>query len=85
MILTNNFSHDGAVERFNEVMAICDSYYAAENLAKNYNTAESVVNAWIKSDTHRKNLECAKCNSFGISVTKDSNINYYTTMFTIID
>jgi uncharacterized protein YkwD len=48
MILTNNFSHDGAVERFNEVMAICDSYYAAENLAKNYNTAESVVNAWIK-------------------------------------
>jgi uncharacterized protein YkwD len=44
-----------------------DSYYAAENLAKNYNTAESVVNAWIKSDTHRKNLECAKCNSFGIS------------------
>jgi uncharacterized protein YkwD len=69
MILTNNFSHDGAVERFNEVMAICDSYYAAENLAKNYNTAESVVNAWIKSDIG-KNLECAKCNSFGISVTK---------------
>jgi hypothetical protein len=29
MILTHNFSHDGAVERFNKVMAICDSYYAA--------------------------------------------------------
>lgn len=30
--------------------------YAGENLAKNYPTARATVNAWMNSETHRKNI-----------------------------
>ncbi len=42
--------------------------YAGENLARNFNTAEEVVDAWMNSSTHRANLLKAEYNDIGLAV-----------------
>lgn len=43
--------------------------YAGENLAKNYTTAKEVVNAWMKSPTHKANILDKDFKEIGIGVT----------------
>jgi len=52
----------------------------AETVAYGYTSAESVVNAWLKSVGHRKVLE-GDYNRVGIGVVKDMNRkNYFTVL-----
>ncbi len=45
-----------------------DYVYAGENLARNFNTAEEVVEAWMNSPTHRANILKSEYNDIGLSV-----------------
>lgn len=42
--------------------------YAGENLARNFNTSEEVVEAWMNSPTHRANILKSEYNDIGLSV-----------------
>lgn len=42
--------------------------YAGENLAKNYATAQTTVNAWMKSPTHRENVLNKEYTEVGFAV-----------------
>ena len=48
-----------------------------ENLAKLYNTGESVVDAWMASPTHAANIMDGGFKSVGIAVYQAPNGNYY--------
>lgn len=47
---------------------------AAENIARGYSTPERVVNAWMNSDGHRKNILNPKYSYIGIGYTDDKNM-----------
>jgi uncharacterized protein YkwD len=66
-MLSSGFNHNGAVERFNEVRKVFNSIYEAEILAKDFTTAKSVLNGWIKSDSHNKQMTKPNINQVGIS------------------
>lgn len=57
---------------------ILDSGYsylhAGENLARDFNNSDSVVEAWMKSPTHRANLISSKYQDIGVAVV-DGKIN----------
>src|SRR3989344_9271313 len=42
--------------------------YAGENLARGYNSANDVLNAWLASPTHRYNIMSSKYNNVGFAV-----------------
>ncbi|MFI1770603.1 CAP domain-containing protein [Thalassobellus citreus] len=53
----------------------------SENVAYGYTSAESVVNAWLKSEAHRIVIE-GDYSNIGFGVLKSPNNNYYyTTLF----
>jgi hypothetical protein len=47
-----------------------DFLYAGENLAVNFIDSEDVVSAWMKSETHKKNILNGKFREIGIGVSK---------------
>lgn len=50
-------------------------------MAYGFETAQGVVNAWVKSDAHRKAME-GEATHFGISVKRDTKgKNYFTNIF----
>lgn len=54
--------------------------WAGENLAYGYNTTQGVINAWIKSEGHNKNL----LNNWvyiGVKITNYNNRKYYCLIF----
>lgn len=44
--------------------------YAGENLAMNFQSAEGMINAWMKSSSHRKNILSEDYNEAGIGIVK---------------
>ena len=76
------FGHSGFDNRLNSLMkSIPGSTGGAENVAYGAETAEQVVDMWIKSAGHRKNI-LGNYNYTGIGVAKgrDGNL-YYTQIF----
>jgi uncharacterized protein YkwD len=58
------------------------SYAWGENIAFGYNTAATVVNAWINSPEHRANILNGNFTETGVSVRVDSQgILYFTQVF----
>lgn len=55
--------------------------YAGENIAKGQKTAEAVVNAWMNSEGHRKNILNSKFTDMGIGYVKANGTTYWTQMF----
>lgn len=53
--------------------------FAGENLARDYNDAEDVVNAWMSSETHRQNLLSSQYTEMGIAArNRESNWSYWS-------
>lgn len=44
--------------------------YAGENLARDFDSAQDVVKAWMQSPTHRENLLSSKYHDIGVSVVQ---------------
>jgi uncharacterized protein YkwD len=59
--------------------------YAGENLARNFDDSTSVVEAWMKSESHRKNILFENFTDLGIGIginsQNDNEGIYITTIF----
>lgn len=81
MVTKSSVSHDNFHKRKTYLQSNANAVSVGENVAYGYSSAKSVVNAWIKSDGHRKNLE-GNFNYFNISAEKDASGKwYYTNIF----
>lgn len=81
MVVENQISHDNFFERSNFLKENASAKVVSENVAYGYTHAESVVNAWLKSDSHRENIE-GDFTDFDISAEQNSNGDwYYTNIF----
>ena len=80
MISTGNASHDYFYLRSDELKNK-GAIHVSENIAYGYASAQSVVNAWLKSEPHRKIIEGDYYNiGFGVLKSLD-NKYYFTTLF----
>lgn len=82
MAETGKVCHDNFAERSQELMSTANAISVGENVGYGYSTAEGVVNAWIKSEGHRTNIEKPQYTHFGISTEQNSEgRNYFTQIF----
>jgi uncharacterized protein YkwD len=73
MIKKDYFAHnsvDGKTPWYWIEKAGYDYKYAGENLAVNFTSAETQQEAWMKSETHRKNILNKNYQEIGVAVTK---------------
>ena len=82
MIQNNDVSHAQFKERSDDIIRVLGAKTVNENIAYNYATLESALNAWIRSPGHRANLE-GKFTNFGISIVVNqvNGKKYYTIIF----
>lgn len=81
MIENNEVCHDFFGNRYQALVSSVNAKSVSENVAFGYRTADAVVNAWIKSDGHRKNME-GDHTHFGISVKEGNDGKlYFTNIF----
>lgn len=66
------FGHAGFSERANKLVQQLRGSAASENVAMGQRSAQEVVQSWLNSVQHRKNIE-GDFNLTGISVVKDKN------------
>ena len=86
MIDTKVVSHDGFVERSENIMKALGAKTVGENIAYNYNSPQAALKAWLNSPAHKKNIEGDYTN-FGISIREDAATGkkYYTNIFAKIN
>ncbi len=76
------FGHQGFEERVEVIQSELGGNGFAENVAKDYPDAESVVEAWLESNGHKRNIEGEKYNLSGLGVVQDENgMLYFTQIF----
>lgn len=81
MIYRDEVSHDYFYEREAYLKEKLAAVEVAENVAYAYNSAEAVLNAWLKSSEHKNNLE-GGFTHYGISVKKNAQGRlFYTSIF----
>jgi len=81
MVVENTVSHDNFYSRSNYLKANAGALTVSENVAYGYTQASSVVNAWLKSDAHRENIE-GDFTNFDVSAEQNSEGDwYYTNIF----
>jgi len=81
----NYFSHTSPT--YGDPFAMMKSFgikygYAGENIAKGYNSAESVMNGWMNSSGHRANILNSNFKTIGVGYVKANGTTYWTQMFT---
>ena len=82
MIEKNEINHDNFGVRFEKLKKDANAKTVGENVAYGYNSAKSVVNGWLNSESHRALIENENFTHFGISVeNNDDGRNYFTQMF----
>ena len=76
------FGHDGFAQRIaNAHQKIPNSQAGAENVAFNYKTAKIVVDGWMNSSGHKRNI-LGHYNLTGIGIVRDSaGKPYFTQIF----
>ncbi|MDX2370195.1 MAG: CAP domain-containing protein [Colwellia sp.] len=73
------FSHTGLDESTVATRVTAQGYtwsYAAENIAGGQTTAQSVVDAWMTSDGHCKNIMSENPTEMGLACSENSNVTY---------
>lgn len=81
MVIENEVSHDNFFERSNFLKANAGAKVVSENVAYGYTYAESVVDAWLKSESHRQNIE-GDFTNFDVSAEQNNSGQwYYTNIF----
>ena len=82
--IVHNFSHtrpDGS-SCFTAAQEAGVSYrYAGENIAYGYPTPEQVVDGWMKSERHRKNILSASFKRIGIGCYESKGVLYWSQFF----
>ncbi len=81
MVQTHNVSHANFSQRSSFLKQRAGANRVSENVAFGYNTAESVVNAWLNSESHRGAIE-GDYTHFEVSAEQGENgYWYYTNIF----
>lgn len=75
---TQTVSHANFFTRSNFLKSNAGAKSVSENVAYGYSSAESVVNAWMRSEAHKKNIE-GDFTNFEISAEKDVDDRWYFT------
>lgn len=78
MITKGSLSHDNFSSRASSIASKVEVQMVAENVAKDYDTAQEAFNGWYKSSTHKKTME-GDFTHTAVSVKKDENGNFYFT------
>ena len=78
MIQNAEVCHENFGLRYQALVNSVQAKAVSENVAYGYRTAEAVVAAWIKSDSHRKNM-LGNHTHFGISVREGQDGKFYFT------
>ncbi len=78
MIDKNEVSHDFFYQRKEYLTKNASAVGVGENVAYGYSSAESVVNAWIKSEGHKKNIE-GDFTHFDVTAEKSADGKWYFT------
>jgi len=78
MIEVDNVSHDNFFQRKESLQLNANANVVSENVAYGFNSAESVVNAWLNSPSHRANIE-GDFTDFDISAEQNSEGKWYFT------
>lgn len=76
MISKAAINHTDFDKRAAEISRRTGALFVAENLAKDYSTNEKALEAWLKSDGHKKNIEGDYTHS-AVSIQKDANGKRY--------
>jgi uncharacterized protein YkwD len=81
MIATGTISHDNFSARASGISSEVAATQVAENVAKEYATAQKAFNEWLASAGHRKNIE-GDFSHTAVSVKMNTEgIYYYTQLF----
>ena len=82
MISKNEINHDFFNERSQNIMAVLGASKVNENVAYNFSSAGSVLNAWLNSPGHKANIE-GNFTHFGASIriNPETGKKYYTNIF----
>lgn len=82
MITHNVVNHDLFQERSQNIIEVLGASRVNENVAYNYLTSNSALNAWLKSPGHKANIE-GDFTHFGISIriNPETGKKYYTNIF----
>ncbi|MFC0604794.1 CAP domain-containing protein [Winogradskyella pulchriflava] len=78
MIEVNNVSHDNFFQRKQSLQLNANANIVSENVAYGFNSAESVVNAWLNSPSHKENIE-GDYTDFDISAEQNNEGKWYFT------
>ena len=80
MIDEGKISYDNSADRIQDFYANINGLSrVAEAVANRYNSAESLLEAWLKNATIKKNIETDDYTHTGISAIKDNQGTYYFT------
>jgi uncharacterized protein YkwD len=82
MIANNVVNHDDFEARSSNIIKAFGAKSVSENVAYDYNSAKGVLDAWLKSEGHKKNIE-GDFTHFGISIrmSPTTGKKYYTNIF----
>ncbi len=81
MIINNVVNHYDFVARSQNIMNVLGAKTVSENVAYDYNTPKSTLDAWLNSPEHKACIE-GDFTHFGISIRADSaGKKYYTNIF----
>jgi uncharacterized protein YkwD len=82
MIAKKVVNHDLFEQRSHNIIAVLGAVKVNENVAYNFATPNSALNAWLNSPDHKANIEGAFTH-FGVSIRIDSltGKKYYTNIF----
>jgi uncharacterized protein YkwD len=82
MIARKVVNHDLFSQRSENIMEVLSAVKVNENVAYNFVTSNSALNAWLNSPGHKANLE-GNFTHFGISIRIDESTGkkYYTNIF----
>ena len=81
MIANNVVNHNDFVSRSENIMKVLGAKSVAENIAYNYNSPQAAVAAWLKSPSHKVNIE-GNFTHFGLAIRVSAEgKKYYTNIF----
>ncbi|WP_338378085.1 CAP domain-containing protein [uncultured Flavobacterium sp.] len=81
MVQTNIIGHDNFAERQSNLHTALGALKVGENVAFNYSSPKSAMKAWLKSESHKANLD-GDYTHFGISIRENEvGQKFYTNIF----
>lgn len=78
MVSKGKLSHDKFNKRAEKIAKKTKAKSVSENVAKNYDTADEALEAWLNSSSHKNTIEGDFTHS-SVSIKQDAEGNYYYT------